>query len=196
MPAPQRACKPASLSLKEFVTHLVPKSIVEAMANNEILQIVVFSIFFGLAAAASRRAREDDASTAIDRPRAHHAQDHGYVMSLRTHCGVRGDGGDRDDTGPRHSGRPTANSWAGSTSSLLVLWSAARRSPGSCSSGDRVFASVRADQGADRCSRSARPSARRPIRRRMEQLEKFRRQQQDHRASCCRSAIRSISTAR
>ena len=32
----------ASLSLKDFVTHLVPKSAVEAMANNEILQIVVF----------------------------------------------------------------------------------------------------------------------------------------------------------
>src|SRR5580765_4622700 len=36
--------KATSLSLKEFVTHLVPKSAVEAMANNEILQIVVFSI--------------------------------------------------------------------------------------------------------------------------------------------------------
>ena len=44
--------KTASLSLKEFVTHLVPKSAVEAMANNEILQIVVLSIFFGVALAA------------------------------------------------------------------------------------------------------------------------------------------------
>jgi len=35
----------------EFVTHLVPRSIVEAMANNEILQIVVFSGFFGVAMA-------------------------------------------------------------------------------------------------------------------------------------------------
>jgi Na+/H+-dicarboxylate symporter len=41
--------KTGSLSLKEFVTHLVPKSFFEAMANNEILQIVVFSAFFGLA---------------------------------------------------------------------------------------------------------------------------------------------------
>ena len=40
------------LTLKEFVTHLVPKSIVEAMANNEILQIVVFSIFVGTAVSA------------------------------------------------------------------------------------------------------------------------------------------------
>ena len=42
--------KTSSLSLKEFVTHLVPRSVIEAMATNEILQIVVFSIFFGVAA--------------------------------------------------------------------------------------------------------------------------------------------------
>ena len=41
-----------SMSLKEFVTHLVPASIVDGMAKNEILQIVVFSVFFGTAAAA------------------------------------------------------------------------------------------------------------------------------------------------
>ncbi|HEY0045092.1 MAG TPA: dicarboxylate/amino acid:cation symporter [Flavobacterium sp.] len=39
-------------SAQNFIEHIVPKSIVEAMATNEILQIVVFSIFFGLAAAA------------------------------------------------------------------------------------------------------------------------------------------------
>jgi Na+/H+-dicarboxylate symporter len=44
--------KVASLSFKEFVTHLVPRSAFEAMANNEILQIVVFSVFFGAGAAA------------------------------------------------------------------------------------------------------------------------------------------------
>jgi Na+/H+-dicarboxylate symporter len=43
--------KVASLSLKEFVTHLVPRSVFEAMANNEILQIVIFSVFFGAGAA-------------------------------------------------------------------------------------------------------------------------------------------------
>jgi Na+/H+-dicarboxylate symporter len=42
----------SSLSLKEFVTHLVPASIIEGMAKNEVLQIVVFSVFFGVAAAA------------------------------------------------------------------------------------------------------------------------------------------------
>jgi len=42
----------AKFTLKDFVTHLVPKSIVEAMANNEILQIVVFSVFVGTAVSA------------------------------------------------------------------------------------------------------------------------------------------------
>ncbi|WP_411287797.1 dicarboxylate/amino acid:cation symporter [Phenylobacterium sp.] len=42
----------AKFTLKEFVTHLVPRSIVEAMANNEILQIVIFSVFVGTAVAA------------------------------------------------------------------------------------------------------------------------------------------------
>jgi Na+/H+-dicarboxylate symporter len=41
--------KSKGFSLEEFVKHVVPKSIVEAMAANEILQIVVFSIFFGIA---------------------------------------------------------------------------------------------------------------------------------------------------
>ena len=36
-------------NLKEFVTHLVPASVFEAMSKNEILQIVIFSSFFGVA---------------------------------------------------------------------------------------------------------------------------------------------------
>ena len=39
-----------AITLKDFVTHAIPKSVVEAMANNEILQLVVFSLFFGVAA--------------------------------------------------------------------------------------------------------------------------------------------------
>ncbi|WP_208279593.1 dicarboxylate/amino acid:cation symporter [Massilia oculi] len=41
-----------SLTMKDFITHLIPTSIVDGMAKNEILQIVVFSVFFGTAAAA------------------------------------------------------------------------------------------------------------------------------------------------
>lgn len=43
--------KTQNFSIQSFVEHIFPKSIFEAMANNEILQIVIFSIFFGLAAA-------------------------------------------------------------------------------------------------------------------------------------------------
>jgi Na+/H+-dicarboxylate symporter len=44
--------KTSSLSLKEFVAHLVPRSVFEALATNEILQIVVFAGFFSVAIAA------------------------------------------------------------------------------------------------------------------------------------------------
>lgn len=43
--------KTQHFSAQNFIEHIIPKSIFEAMANNEILQIVIFSIFFGLAAA-------------------------------------------------------------------------------------------------------------------------------------------------
>ncbi|HKO78156.1 MAG TPA: cation:dicarboxylase symporter family transporter [Flavobacterium sp.] len=43
--------KTQNLSFENFIEHIVPKSLFEAMATNEILQIVIFSIFFGLAAA-------------------------------------------------------------------------------------------------------------------------------------------------
>ncbi|MFN0082351.1 MAG: dicarboxylate/amino acid:cation symporter [Ferruginibacter sp.] len=42
----------AALSVKEFFYHVFPASVVDAMAKNEILQIVVFALFFGVAAAA------------------------------------------------------------------------------------------------------------------------------------------------
>jgi len=42
----------ASFSLRDFAAHIFPKSFFEAMADNEILQIVVFSLFFGIGAAA------------------------------------------------------------------------------------------------------------------------------------------------
>jgi len=41
--------KTSALNLKDFITHVFPKNFFEAMATNEILQILVFSVFFGLA---------------------------------------------------------------------------------------------------------------------------------------------------
>lgn len=40
------------LSLKTFLYHIFPTSVIDAMAKNEILQIVVFALFFGVATAA------------------------------------------------------------------------------------------------------------------------------------------------
>jgi len=40
------------MTLDNFVTHLFPESIFDALAGNEILQIVIFSVFFGIATAA------------------------------------------------------------------------------------------------------------------------------------------------
>jgi Na+/H+-dicarboxylate symporter len=44
--------KATGITLKDFIGHVVPRSFFEAMANNEVLQIVVFSLFFGIATAA------------------------------------------------------------------------------------------------------------------------------------------------
>jgi Na+/H+-dicarboxylate symporter len=46
------AIESSALSLHTFITHLIPTSVLDAMARNEILQIVVFSLFFGTATAA------------------------------------------------------------------------------------------------------------------------------------------------
>ncbi|HEY4062695.1 MAG TPA: dicarboxylate/amino acid:cation symporter [Puia sp.] len=40
-----------TVSFRTFITHIFPRSIFEALANNEVLQIVVFAVFFGIATA-------------------------------------------------------------------------------------------------------------------------------------------------
>jgi len=44
--------KKTALTLREFLYHVFPSSVFESMAKNEILQIVVFALFFGVATAA------------------------------------------------------------------------------------------------------------------------------------------------
>ena len=50
--------KQDEFSLAKFIEHVFPKSVIEAMANNEILQLVVFSVFFGVALTAIGKAGE------------------------------------------------------------------------------------------------------------------------------------------
>ncbi len=41
----------SNLNLKEFISHIFPTSFFDAMSRNEILQVVIFSLFFGVATA-------------------------------------------------------------------------------------------------------------------------------------------------
>ncbi|HUO11237.1 MAG TPA: dicarboxylate/amino acid:cation symporter, partial [Caulobacteraceae bacterium] len=50
--APAASVDAGAFTLKDFVSHLVPTSIMDAMARNEILQIVVFSVLIGSAISA------------------------------------------------------------------------------------------------------------------------------------------------
>ena len=50
--AAAHAVDTSNFNVKDFVAHVIPSSIFDAMAKNEILQIVVFSVLFGLAIAA------------------------------------------------------------------------------------------------------------------------------------------------
>jgi Na+/H+-dicarboxylate symporter len=71
----------APLQLADILEHIIPTSIVQAMANNEILQIVVFSILFGLAASNLGR-RVAGLIDAIEQIGAVILKLTGYVMAL------------------------------------------------------------------------------------------------------------------
>jgi Na+/H+-dicarboxylate symporter len=54
----EAAVKADALNIKGFIEHLIPVSVFDAMTRNEILQIVFFSVFFGIAMTAlGERAR-------------------------------------------------------------------------------------------------------------------------------------------
>jgi len=43
--------KPGAQTAKNFISHIIPESVIDSMAHNEILPIVIFALFFGVAAA-------------------------------------------------------------------------------------------------------------------------------------------------
>jgi Na+/H+-dicarboxylate symporter len=71
----------SKFTVKDFVHHVVPASFAEAMANNEILQIVVFSMFFGIALA-SLGEKAKTLISAIDELSQAMLKITGYVMKL------------------------------------------------------------------------------------------------------------------
>jgi Na+/H+-dicarboxylate symporter len=85
LPAPQAvtAVLPVAAppQLKDILDHIIPSSIVQAMANNEILQIVVFSVLFGLAAS-SLGDRVAGLIDAIEQLAAVILKLTGYIMAL------------------------------------------------------------------------------------------------------------------
>jgi Na+/H+-dicarboxylate symporter len=58
--------KSAGFSLEKFVEHMIPSSFFEALATNEILQIVVFSILFGVALASLGKAYSEPVVKLLD----------------------------------------------------------------------------------------------------------------------------------
>jgi Na+/H+-dicarboxylate symporter len=69
----------SKFTLRAFVLHLVPTSIFQAMADNEILQIVVFSVFVGTAVAALED-RAPQVLALVEQVAAIMLQVTGYVM--------------------------------------------------------------------------------------------------------------------
>ncbi|PWF22545.1 dicarboxylate/amino acid:cation symporter [Corticimicrobacter populi] len=55
-----------SLNLREFITHVFPKNFFEAMSKNEVLQILVFAVFFGLALGKMRNSHARTLADSID----------------------------------------------------------------------------------------------------------------------------------
>jgi Na+/H+-dicarboxylate symporter len=79
--APPGTGAAAPLQFKDMLEHIIPSSIVQAMANNEVLQIVVFSVLFG-AAASSLGARVKPLIDTIDEIAAVILRMTRYVMAL------------------------------------------------------------------------------------------------------------------
>ena len=61
----------SAFSIEKFLTHLIPTSIADAMATNEILQIVVFAVFFAVAMGAMPER---------SKPMLHLIEDLGHIM--------------------------------------------------------------------------------------------------------------------
>ena len=192
-PTPASGVDRSAFDLAKFIAHIFPKSMIDAMASNEILQIVVFSLFLGVAI------------TAVGEParplvRALEAlvevmlQVTDYVMRFAPFAVFAAVAATHRRARPGDPRQPTAISSAASISGWSLLWAAAdrhllprhRQPDARCSSATSATRS---------CSLS------RPPRRKPPSRARWRRStgsacRRGSPASCCRSAIRSTSTAR
>ena len=105
----------SAFSIEKFLTHLIPTSIADAMAQNEILQIVVFAVFFAVALGAMpERVQADHVADRRSRP--YHAQGHRLRDAVRAARGVGGNHGDGGQERPSGAVEADRSSWAASIS--------------------------------------------------------------------------------
>ena len=100
----------SKFTLKDFVSHLVPKSFAEAMANNEILQIVVFSVFVGTAVSAVENSAPRPSHSSLRSTRSPTIDAEGHRLcdeDSRRWRDLRGPGLHRGHPGHRHPAAPT-----------------------------------------------------------------------------------------
>jgi hypothetical protein len=133
----------SKFTLKDFVSHLVPKSFAEAMANNEILQIVVFSMFFGVALSALGE-KAKTLVAAIDELSHAMLKITGYVMKLAPLAVMAAMAATVAVNGLEILLK-FASSWATSTWACSCCGACSSR-PASCSSG-RACSAAGPDQG-------------------------------------------------
>jgi Na+/H+-dicarboxylate symporter len=81
LPAAGAAGAASSMQARDIVEHIIPDSVIQAMAKNEILQIVVFSVLFGTAAS-SLGARAAGLVAVIEQAAGVVLKMTGYVMTL------------------------------------------------------------------------------------------------------------------
>ena len=112
--AGRRARRQADLSLRHFVLEIFPTSAFDAMATNNILQILVFSVFVGIALIAIGEKTARPIVRACGCAGDADAQDHRLRDALCTVRGVRRAGGGGRRAGPwrdpqlRRAGQPSS----------------------------------------------------------------------------------------
>ena len=108
-PASSPRWRRAQQSGWDILLHLLPTSVVDAMARGDILQIVVFATFFGVALAAIGDEGQA-ARRAARQPRAGDVPVHGLRDAVRAGRRDGGHRGDRRRQGPRASSSRSASS--------------------------------------------------------------------------------------
>ena len=76
------ALKTSALNLKDFLTHVFPRNIFESLANNEIIQILVFALFFGIALGQMRNTKAHLLAEGIEQTVPVMLKVTGYVMNF------------------------------------------------------------------------------------------------------------------